>query len=460
MRSISGNIRVPSPSLHRVMLALFSTLMLGACTLPHRHPRLPSLVLSDLADVLTEDAQEAAFKNRIQTKSIDGVTVSAGILPDAVARERYGVNLAKKGMQAVWLRIANTSPDETWLLTAHLDPDYYTADEAAYLFRNELGGVGSEARQQRFRDLTVRSRLEAGRTYEGHVLIPRTEGGRFIDVTLAGHGHVRRFGFPLRTPDGHFDFEKMDPAIIYASQKLPDLSLPQLRKRLEQLPATTTNAKQTGTGDPLNIVLIGSDSEMMTALSECGWSFSHGIDWITVRHELASAILKKPYLTAPLSALYLFERQQDISFQRSRPNLSQRNHMRLWRAPYTVKGQPVWIGQVSRDIGIKLTRKSSTFTTHVIDPMVDEARQFVLESLLFRYRVEKFGFVRASEPAPLGNPRANLSGDPYMTDGMRLIVMLATDPVRTEDVRNLNWEKTGKGPVEFGQSAQDQSAKP
>ena len=44
------------------------------------------------------------------------------------------------------------------------------------------------ATQQHFRDLAMRSRLEAGKTYEGHVLIPRTEGGRFVEVTINGNG--------------------------------------------------------------------------------------------------------------------------------------------------------------------------------------------------------------------------------------------------------------------------------
>jgi hypothetical protein len=402
---------------------------------------------------LLEDG-EVSFADRIQTKTVERVTVSACILQDNEARQRYGVNLARKGLQAVWLKVVNNSPDENWLLTAHLDPDYFTADEAAYLFRHHWVDKALGATQQHFRDLAMRSRLEAGRTYEGHVLIPRTEGGRFVEVTINGNGHVRHFGFPLRTPDGHFDFEKMNPGAIYSGQKVAQLSLGQLRTRLEKLPPNVTNADGGAAGDPLNIVLVGESAQIMAALSECGWSFTHRVDSLTVRRMIGAAINGKPYLTAPVSPLYLFGRPQDLAFQRARANISQRNHMRLWLAPYTVEGRPVWVGQVSRDVGVKLTRKSPTLTTHVIDPMVDEARQFLLESLLFRFRVERFGFVRASEPSLPGNPRTNLTGDPYITDGMRMIVFIAQDPVKAEDVRNLGWGRTGKGPIEFGQSGE------
>lgn len=439
-------------ALVRINLLTICALMAGACAPPAMRSGDPSTPLADLQGALMAGNRETAFADRTQTKTMDRVTVSACILPDEEARRRYGANLAKKGIQAVWLRVANKTPDENWLLASHMDPDYYTADEAAYLFRRLWSGAGHEKLQQRFRDLAMRARLEPGKTYEGHVLIPRSEGGRFVEVILNGNGRVRRFGFPLRTPDGHFDFEKIDSFKSQTDQMSLNLSRNQLRARVEQLPAAATNAEGDAPGDPLNIVLIGESSQMMAALSECGWSFTHRIDWSTIRREIGAALRGKPYLTAPVSALYVFGRPQDLSFQRSRMTLSQRNHMRLWRVPYTVEGKTVWVGQVSRDIGIKMTRNSPFLTTHVIDPMVDEARQFVLESLLYRFRIESFGFVRATEPVPREHPRHNLSGDPYITDGMRLVVFIASEPIPAGHVRNLGWGKTGKGPIEYGQS--------
>lgn len=298
----------------------------------------------------------------------------------------------------------------------------------------------------------MRARIGEGETHEGHVLVPRREGGRFVEITTSGGGRVRRFGFALRTPDGHFDFERIDVSGSPKEQQAGDLTRSQLRQRLEQLPATATNAEASADGDPLNLVLVGETPLMMSSMSECGWAFTHRVDGTTVRRMITAALRGNPYLTAPVSPLYVFGRKQDVAFQRSRSNLSQRNHLRLWRAPFTVEGRPVWIGQVSRDIGVKVTTRSPTLTTHVIDPMVDESRQFVLESLLFRFRISDFGFTRASDPAPRSRPRQNLTGDDYFTDGLRLVVFLSRDPVSTEKVRNLGWDQTREGPVEFGQS--------
>jgi hypothetical protein len=409
-------------------------------------------VLSRLEDPLQLVGRGGAAADHPQSESIDGVTVTARILTDSEARGVYGVDLARKGIQAVWMRVSNQTATDQWMLAAHLDPEYFTADEAAHSYRLRWGGLGYPQRQQRFRDLTMRARIGVGETHHGHVLVPRKEGGRFVEITTSGGGKVRRFGFALRTPDGHFDFERMDVSGSPKDKQAGDLTRSQLRKRLEQLPATATNAEASADGDPLNLVLVGETPLMMSSMSECGWAFTHRVDGTTVRRMITAALRGNPYLTAPVSPLYVFGRKQDVAFQRSRSNLSQRNHLRLWRAPFTVEGRPVWIGQVSRDIGIKVTTRSPTLTTHVIDPMVDESRQFVLESLLFRFRISDFGFTRASDPAPRSRPRQNLTGDDYFTDGLRLVVFLSQTPVGAENVRNLGWDQTREGPIEFGQS--------
>ena len=117
------------------VVAVAYLLMAASCRPMATGPGERSSRLSDLQGVLTAGNRKAALGDRIQTKTVENVTVSACLLPDEEARQRYGVSLAKKGLQAVWLRVTNNTSDENWLLTAHLHPDYFTADEAAYQFR-------------------------------------------------------------------------------------------------------------------------------------------------------------------------------------------------------------------------------------------------------------------------------------------------------------------------------------
>jgi hypothetical protein len=134
--------------------------------------------------------------------------------------------------------------------------------------------------------------------------------------------------------------------------------------------------------------------------------------------------------------------------------------MRFWLAPFTFRGKNVWVGQVSRDIGIKVTPKSPTLTTHVIDPEVDLTREYLLHSLLAEGFVESFGFVAGARAATREAPARNLTDDPYFSDGLRLIVVLSPDPIPYERVRSLLWEESA-APVAEGQTeAADEHVRP
>jgi len=101
---------------------------------------------------------------------------------------------------------------------------------------------------------------------------------------------------------------------------------------------------------------------------------------------VGAAIAEKSFLTAPVSSLHAFGRKQDWRCSADETRFRSANHMRLWLAPFRCEGRPVWIGQVSRDIGVKTTTKSPTLTTHVIDPVIDESREYLLHSLMHTTR--------------------------------------------------------------------------
>jgi hypothetical protein len=99
---------------------------------------------------------------------------------------------------------------------------------------------------------------------------------------------------------------------------------------------------------------------------------------------------------------------------------------------------PVWVGQVSRDIGVKLSRK--TITSHKIDPVVDEARFYVLLDLTRSQYVERAGFVKGVGYASPKAPRYNYTKDPYLTDGLRLVLFLSKQPVPYDEILWIDWE--------------------
>src|ERR1700730_12398690 len=108
--------------------------------------------------------------------------------------------------------------------------------------------------------------------------------------------------------------------------------------------------------------------------------------------------------------------------KRLETKISLRNHLRLWRAPFTIDGEYVWVGQISRDIGIKFTTQSWYLTTHRISPEVDHDRYYLLQDLAVTGEVARFGFASGVGVSTAADPRTNLAGDPYLTDGLRLVV--------------------------------------
>jgi hypothetical protein len=112
--------------------------------------------------------------------------------------------------------------------------------------------------------------------------------------------------------------------------------------------------------------------------------------------------------------------------------------MRLWQAPVQVNGMPVWVGQISRDIGVRLTKK--TLTTHKIDPEVDEARWYLMQDMFYSQSLIQYAFATGVGAATSESPGRNYTGDPYWTDGLRLVMWLSSEPVSYQKVKSEPWE--------------------
>ncbi len=379
----------------------------------------------------------------IHTQTQDDITVSTTILSDQQALQQFGVNLADVGLQAIWLRIVNRSEHAYWLLVSALDANYFPANEAAMLFYPSLSGKDEEAVTRHFRKMAIPLKTPPGIVNEGYVLAPRQEGGRYVVVKLIGNQRILDFGFAVPLPDGDFDFESLDPGRIYGGRVLPNLDLAQLRQYMVELPCCVTDESGERDGDPLNLVIVGSLGEVLAAMSRAGWSFTHRIDLGTIQRMIGAAVSGTAYPVAPVSPLYFFGRPQDMALQRARKTIVQRNHLRLWLAPFRFENRSIWVGQISRDIGIKATTLSPTLTTHIIDPNVDEAREHLLQSLLVSGAIKRYGFVQGMSPVPVSAPRINLTEDPYFTDGLRFVVILSGNHITPpEDAEFMEWRNS------------------
>jgi hypothetical protein len=210
------------------------------------------------------------------------------------------------------------------------------------------------------------------------------------------------------------------------------------RAWIETLPCCVLGGDRETPGDPLNVVFVGASPILFPALARQGWHVTEAITTGSIWRTIASSLFGARYRYGPVSPLYMFGRPQDVAVQKARSNVDLRNHMRLWRAPVNVHGTPVWVGQISRDIGVRLTRK--TLTTHKIDPEVDGARWYLMQDMFYSQSLLRYAFAKGVGAATPERPRENYTGDPYWTDGLRLVMWLSGEPVSYQKVEAGRWE--------------------
>jgi hypothetical protein len=364
-------------------------------------------------------------EQRAERRQDGAVSVHAAALGAAESQARFGVSLHGAGVQPVWLRIENNDPVHYWLLPVAIDRDYFLPSEVAHRI---AGRHAPEALVERLSDAAIPNFVPAGGVVSGMIYSRAEEGVKPLSVQLIGLGRRREFPFALLVP-GLRRPPIASSERIYAGQRLTDLDDAGLLAYAASLPCCATGPEGQP-GDPLNFMLIGQISAQRLALASRGWALAEVASAASSRRMAAAFLFgnRSPY--GPVSDLHVFGRAQDVALQKARETVAERLHLRLWLAPVTWRGQPVAVGQISRDIGVKLSGRLWPPTTHEIDPHMDEARFYLLQDLLASERVERLGHVSGVGAAPRHAPRRNAENDPYFTDGLRLILQLTE--VRTD----------------------------
>ncbi len=381
---------------------------------------------------------EVPFSQRAQTKSERNIQVTAAVPSAKESGELFGVDLYGKGIQPIWLKIENNDEKAVWLLPAGIDPEYFTPLEAAYVNHFASPEINDEM-DRHFFERGMGAHVESGEVRSGFVFTNLDEGTKGFIVDLIGEdGEIRTYTFFINVPGLRIDHHQVDWQSLYPKDEIVSYNEESLRKALESLPCCTTNKKGTEQGDPLNLVVIGSDDDVHHALIRAGWDETETIYAASAWKTTMSFLFGGRYRYSPVSALYVYGRPQDAALQKARETIHERNHLRLWLSPMNFEGKPVWVGQISRDIGVRFTLK--TIVTHKVDPDVDETRHFLIQDLWYSQGLLKLAHVKGVGAAPIGEPRGNLTGDPYFTDGLRAVLWVSSDPVDFEEIEFLEWE--------------------
>jgi LssY-like putative type I secretion system component LssY len=373
---------------------------------------------------------------RVHENLIRDVRVTTAVPSAAETREIFGANLYGNNIQPVWIQVENLSGETLFFLPVGLDPAYFTPIETSYRGQKRRFELQS-GNERKLYESSMRLRIDAGAVRSGYVFTRVDEGTKSFNVDVFGDDglhYLMTFFVPV--PGLRLDHYDVDWKTLYGPEQIDDVDVDGLVQALRALPCCTTDKSGDENGDPLNIAVVGELKDVYYAFVRAGWDETETIYTTSLLKTFASAVRGSEYRYSPVSALYVFDRPQDVAFQKARGDIHQRNHLRLWMTPMRYEGKPVWIGQISRDIGVRFTWK--TITTHKIDPNVDETREYLVEDLAYAQSLAQLGYVTGVGAVPFDQPRGNLTGDPYFTDGLRVVLFVSADPLDISEIRVLD----------------------
>jgi hypothetical protein len=391
---------------------------------------------------------EPAYGSRAVKRSEGAVQISAATLSADESRAVYGVALADQGIQPVWIEVHNGDDRSYFLLSPGVDPHFFPPSEVAETFADTASQNALATLDLRFSELAFHNPVRPGETASGFVLTHLDEGMKFVQVDLVASEQAKTASLFTVVPGFQADYKasRVFSQDLYARGTIENYTDDDaFGAALEALPCCATNKDGTENGDPLNLVIVGGLDDAFPALVRRGWAPTEEKWSGAIMKMVTSFLAGKPYVNAPVSDLYLFGRPQDLALQTARDTIHERNHLRLWLGPMRYHNKPVWIGQISRDIGIRFTTRSPTLTTHKIDPDVDEARAALTEDMAYSQNLVKIGAVKGSAAAAQATPKENLTGDPYYSDGLRVVLVFDQYPTSLSGIAFFQWSEGNDG---------------
>jgi LssY C-terminus len=337
------------------------------------------------------------------------------------------------------LVIANDTESFYWFARLGVDPDYFTPIEAANRARYFFAGSANEEMRKHFLASDISSYVGPGQRVSGFVFTNLNRGLKPVNVDLIGPDRMVAFYFMIRVPNLEAEYSDVDPEKLYAPEEIRDVSEAELRSAIEAMPCCATTEDGRGIEDPLNFVVVGRADEALSSFVRTGWHVSEVLRPRSALATFWSYFFSGQYKYAPVSPVYLFGRRQDLALQKARETARERNHLRIWRTPLRCSGKLVWIGQISRDVG--LTFSWTTFVGHEVDPDVDEARNYLAQDMVRSQGLERLGWAKGVGAASSSDPHYMADGSPFFTHGLRLVLWFGKPPISLGAIEFLPWEK-------------------
>src|SRR6202140_382710 len=179
-------------------------------------------------------------------------------------------------------------------------------------------------------------------------------------------------------------------------------------------------------GDIVNFLILGSGDAMQKVFTAAGWVKVDVDVRGSVLRGVLESISKESYLTMPMSPLYVFGRVQDYGWAHAEPikAVASRHNLRIWKAPFEIDGQTLWVGAATHDIGFERDERNDGIT-HKIDPDVDLERNYVEKTLTSTGLVAEVAHFLPDNPM---KEAKTATGGTFHSNGQVLILKLDQSP--------------------------------
>jgi LssY C-terminus len=359
------------------------------------------------------------LRARAVTKTDDGVRVSAAVPSADESRSIFGVDLEEHGIQPLWLEIENGSERNFYMLRTGLDPEYFAPQEVAFLYSGSFNDQGDAALAEHLEVLSFDSRspILPGETVSGFAYVNRADPTMMVNVDLVGRQWSDRISLVVPVLGTEVAQEYIAAlAALHADADAMEIDdEATLRTALEELPCCAVD-ETAASRPPLNLVVIGE-------LSEWGPAFE-----------------RRNYRFTPVSPWYALGRTQDLSGRKiSRWVPPQPHTLRAWLTPLRYQGKPIWAMQASTRLGGRFAAPGEG--TQRIEPDVDEARNDVVQDLMYSQGLARVGFVKGAGSMSATEAGQAPDRSSYHTDGLRAVLVFGSETLSLSEIDFFDWER-------------------
>ena len=227
----------------------------------------------------------------------------------------------------------------------------------------------------------------------GPALVVESGLMRFPDPEIA-YGRGTELSVDVRFPESAEKAAACSLAVGEADTDPPD----DLRDLVNGLPYWAYSKRQPQPMDLVNLVFMGSESELLAAFTAAGWNRALPNSMVTGLHAIRAIAEEREYADAPMRTLLLDGNQPDLTLQDALNTFEKRDHLRIWKRPEQWQGRSAWASSATRDIGATFSMRRPFGFTHQIEGNVDLERDKVVSDLQLTGCVDSVEYITRGQP--------------------------------------------------------------